>query len=57
MTNQHRPHPDTQRFEGPETEQTSSAIPNLQQTRVTKHPHTIEEDALPPGADDPRPQS
>jgi len=43
--------PDTKKFVGPDLAY-SSGSPNQHKTRVTKHPHTISEDKLPPGAMD-----
>ncbi|MFD1426837.1 hypothetical protein JOD24_002692 [Kroppenstedtia sanguinis] len=47
-----KPKPDTQRLDGPDLEGSLSAIKNQHKTRVTKHPHTVDEDSLPPGAQD-----
>lgn len=47
-----RPDPDTEAYTGPETEHALSAIVNQQKSRVTKHPHKVEEAPLPPGAQD-----
>ncbi|MFD1395832.1 hypothetical protein ACFQ49_14115 [Kroppenstedtia eburnea] len=47
-----KPEPDTKGVDGPKLEGSLSAIENQHKTRVTKHPHTVDEDTLPPGAQD-----
>lgn len=43
------PKPDTKAYVGPGIEGSLTAIPAQQKTRVTCHPHQVEEDELPPG--------
>jgi hypothetical protein len=47
-----RPEPDTKGYDGPNLEGSLSAIENQHKTRLTKHPHPVNQDLLPPGAQD-----